>query len=59
LNPNDLTLNNGKGFIASVTNETTFYMVNEDKAARLTEYNDDRIVFGNGEIQFKFDTPIL
>jgi hypothetical protein len=60
LNPNDKSLNTGKGFVASVTNKTAFYMVtNNDPTARLTEYNDYFIVFGKGEVQFKFGTLTL
>jgi mannose-6-phosphate isomerase-like protein (cupin superfamily) len=59
LNPNDKTLNTGKGFVASVTNKTTFYLVNNDESARLTEYNDNFLVFGKGEVQFKIGTSTL
>jgi hypothetical protein len=44
--------NTGKGFVASVTNRRPFYMVKNDKTARLTEYNQYYIVFGKTELQF-------
>jgi hypothetical protein len=40
------TLNNGKGFVASVTNKTTYGLVRNTQNARLTEYNTYYIVFG-------------
>jgi hypothetical protein len=51
LKQND-SINQGKGFVCSVTNKKTFYLVNNDQSARLTEYNTYGIVFGKEEIKF-------
>jgi hypothetical protein len=45
-------LNDGKGFVASVTNRRAYYLVKNDKTARLTEYNTSYIVFGKDEVMF-------
>jgi hypothetical protein len=40
------SLNNGKGFVSSVTNKKSYYLVKNDQSARLTEYSEYYIVFG-------------
>jgi hypothetical protein len=47
LNPNDSTINYGKGFVASVTNKTSYHLANNN-TVRVTEYNDSFIIFGKG-----------
>jgi hypothetical protein len=58
LKSND-TINNGKGFVISVTNKESYYLVKNDPTARLTEYSDYFLVFGKAELQFKIGDNIL
>jgi hypothetical protein len=50
---------NSKGFIASVTNKKVFYLLKSNKNARIAEYNDYYLTYGNMEIQFQIGSDKL
>ena len=43
----DGELNVGKGFLGSITNERMFYLKKNVPQAKLTQYNQYYIIFGN------------
>ena len=44
--------NTGNGFICSISNETVFHLKKHSKA-RLTQYNEYFIIFGNAQLRIK------
>lgn len=53
-------LNNGKGFISSVTNQKTFYPRNTaTHSPRVTTYDEFYLKFGNDEMLIKINSTVL
>lgn len=53
-------INDGKGFISSVTNRKVFFLdKNLKNEPRVTEYYEYYITYGKGELQFKIGSDIL
>ena len=42
-----------EGFLASLTNQKSYYLKKSNPKARLTSYNEYYIVFGNAELRIK------
>lgn len=53
-------MNNKRGFVCSVTNRQVFYLVkSQTNNPRLTSYDQFYIIFGNNEIMFRINSPLI